>query len=157
MTVQALPATYNSEPFYKEQFALFVYQGFSPFLAAMKIWPSDNSFAYRISEQWKDDAYVAAHVEKLRGEAEAKIRSPTKEELIKDLRKRADGMDDKEFIQAFRLLAEMSGHIAKPEPVNVNVQQNVQNRVMVVTDHGSLEEWEEKAKAQHARLVGGHG
>ena len=155
MNAPAFPATFNSEPHYKRQFAAFVYQGYTPFLAALKMWPQDNNFAYNVSESWKADAFVLAEIEKLRTDAEAKARAPTKEELIKDLRQRANGMEDDDFIKAFRLIAEMSGHIAKPEPPQTNVTvNNTQNRVMVVKDHGSAADWEAKLVAQQAKLVG---
>lgn len=153
MNAPAFPPTFDSEPHYKRQFALFLFQGYTPFLAALKIWPNDNSFAYNISNSWTADSYVTAEITRLREAAETKVRAPTKEELIKDLRLRATGMADDDFVKAFRLLAEMSGAIVKPEPptVAVSVQQNT--RVMVVKDHGDDTEWAAKLASQQAKLI----
>lgn len=147
-----LPATFLSEPQYKERFAQSLFEGYQPLIAAMKIWP-DNQIAYQYSERWKNDPYVLNHIEKLKDAAAKSRRTPTKEDLIHDMRERCVQIQDHDtYIKAMRLMAEMIGAIEKPQ-TQVNVQNNqVNNPVMVVRDHGSDDDWRAKLKAQQAKL-----
>lgn len=150
----AVTPNFDSEPLYKEQFATFLFQGFTPFVAAYKIWPQDAGFALKISEQWRDDAYVQQCVATLKDIADAANKPPEKEALIKDIHSSIPRMRDEDKLKAYRLIAEMSGFIEKAAPPQVNIDQRTQvNRVMIMPDHGTDEEWEAKLAEQQDKLM----
>lgn len=65
---------------------------------------------------------------------------------------RTDQVGVKERLEAYKLAATMNGFIEKGNG-GVNVQVN---RVMIVKDHGSDDNWEESVKVQQQRLMAGH-
>lgn len=145
---------FDLEPYYKEQFASFLAAGFSPFVAALKIWPAYAGFAYDISLRWPADPHVLALVEKAKVESEAADKPPTKEAFIKTVFTDAKSMADDDKIKAYRLVAEMSGFIEKAAPASVSVTTNQQvNRVMIVKDKGTDDEWENKLRTQQMKLI----
>ena len=79
MIEPTFPSSFNTEPLRKKQFAGFVYQGFSPFLAALKLFPQDNNLAYSKSLEWANDPFVLGELARLKEEADAKLRAPVKE------------------------------------------------------------------------------
>jgi hypothetical protein len=152
-----LPPTFSLEPRFKEQFAQFLDAGFSPFIAAMKIWPHDAGLASMVAEQWPNDPYVIATRE-LAKEKQAAEKKPTgKVDQIKRIESKFHLMDAAEYLKAERLIAEMSGHIEKAAPAAVNVNTGpVIERVLVVKDHGDDEAWERKLASQQGQLIEGN-
>ena len=155
----ALPVLFSLEPRYKEQFAQFLVQGFTAFTAAMRIWPQDAGLAAQAAHSWPDDPYVKACIENAQDAAEKAKKPATKDVQVKRIEAKLSSMANDDYLKAERLIAEMLGHIEKAAPpsVTVNQSQNVGERVLVVTDHGSDEQWEAKMAAQQARLIEHNG
>lgn len=154
----ALPVTFSLEPRYKEQFAQFLEDGYSPFVAAMRLWPNDVSLASVVQSTWPTDPYVEAYRETLRDAKKAKTEPAGKAAQIMRITNRLDRLTDDNYLKAERLIAEMSGHIEKAAPPSVNIdnrQQNVE-RVLIMRDHGDDDAWEAKLVAQQTKLIEGN-
>lgn len=154
----ALPAVFSLEPRLKEQFAGLLLRGFTPFIAAIQLFPDDAATANDVSKLWPDDPHVMRCIAAVRAAEQAAAEPPTKLAQIKRIETRLAAMKADDFLKAERLIAEMSGHLERPAPPSVTIQNNnsqqVIERVLVVKDHGTDAEWEEKARAQQAKLVG---
>lgn len=151
MVMVALPQPVNCEAAFKQQFAAFLSQGFTPYIAALKIWPHNNGYVSYASINWPSDPEVVAHVQAVRDVNKPK--PPTKEDQAMAILERSKDMEDDEYIKAQRLAAEMLGNLPKGDQ-GVAIHNNViNNRVMVVKDHGSDDDWEAKARAQQAKLI----
>lgn len=150
-----LPPTFALEPRFKEQFAQFLAQGFSPFNAAMRIWPTDGGLAAMVARDWPEDPYILAIQAREKGKEEAAAKPSTKTAQIKRIEARLANLSEAEYIKAERLLAEMSGHIEKAAPPSVNIdnRQLAVERVLIVKDHGDDDAWEAKLLAQQTKLV----
>ncbi len=156
--MSSVPAIFALEPRYKEQFVLFLGQGFSAFVAAMKIWPNDAGIASQVAEQWPHDPYVRALIEKAKDAEAIKVVRVTKDVQIKRIEERLDRMDNDSYLKAERLIADMAGHIERPTVPTVTVNNNSQTfeRVMVFKDHGDDDQWESKAAKQQSNLIEGN-
>lgn len=148
-----MTAAYDQEPQFKQQFATFLHQGFTPFIAALKIWPDHAGFCYDISEKWQLDSYVQQCIDLLKTKDKKEKEPPTKADFVKKVEDAANGMDDDNKIKAFRLVAEMSGFIERAAAPSVVGNQTINNPVLIVRDHGTDAEWEERAKAQQNKLI----
>ena len=84
------------------------------------------------------------------GEAEEDVAS--KDQITREVLAlaRNNMVETKDRLAAYRLAAELNGQIEKPG-ANINVA--IANRVMMVTDHGTNDEWEAKAFEQQQRLL----
>lgn len=154
----SLPLTFALEPTYKQNFAQFIADGFSPFVAAIRLWPNDPGLASMVAVQWPEDPYVIAWGEHIKDEAAAAKKPATKDAHIKRIELRLPRMSDDNYLRGERLIAEMSGHIEKATPpsLTVNNTQQVVERVMVVRDHGSDSAWEDKLARQQSKLIEGN-
>ena len=79
----ALPTPVNLEAGFKQQFAAFMAQGFTPFMSALKIWPNNNGLAAGYADKWRNDPEVVNYIAQSK-KAGAKA-PPTKEELAIEL------------------------------------------------------------------------
>lgn len=149
-----LPVTFALEPRFKEQFATFMQQGFTPFVAAARIWPHDAGLASQVALVWPDDEYVVAFREKLKQDDAAKLLPATKSAQIKRIEAKLTGMTDDNYIKAERLIADMSGFIEKAAPPTVNVDARNQtiDKVLVYRDSGDDAMWQAKLVAQQRKL-----
>ena len=147
----ALLEPFNCEAAFKQQFAAFMVQGFTPFMSALKIWPNNNGYCASVAASWKNDPEVLAIVEAAKQASKAKV--PTKEELALELYEKAKSMEDEDYIKTTRLVADMLGYMPKAGDNNISISNVVNERVMVVKDKGSDEEWEAKLARQQAKLI----
>lgn len=126
-----------------------------PFKAALQLFPNNTMRALTVSQEWIADPFVmnvqAELIEEL-GEDHFLPSKVTLARRVFELGENARATQS-EKLSAFRLYAELRGFIEKPGfTVNNNTQIN-QNRVMVMTDHGSNDDWETKALEQQTKLV----
>lgn len=127
-----------------------------PFKAALQLFPSNTLRALTVSQEWISDPFVLNAQSELIEELGEDHFLPSKLTLARRVfelgeRERAS---QSERLAAFRLYAELRGFIEKPGfTVQNNTLINNQNRVMVMTDHGSNENWEAKALEQQTKLV----
>lgn len=110
--------------------------------------------ALRISREWPKDPVVIAEKERLLKNNGERHFLPTKEQLSRELLTKAREAKDFDSSHKFyKLYAETQGLIEKPTTnITANIQ-NHSNRVMVITNNGSDEDWEVKAKAQQEKLI----
>jgi hypothetical protein len=127
----------------------------NPFGAAVKLVGTDTSRALEISHYWPNDQYVLARQAELLAEFGEEAFLPSKTDLARKVYGMADTLPEgKEKIAALRLYADIRGFIEKTTAIaNVTNNTVVQNRVMVMKDHGTDGEWEEKASRQQALLI----
>lgn len=153
-----LPVTFALEPQFKETFATFLNSGFSPFPAALRIWPKDPGLAAQVAATWVNDPYVVAFREKLNEDAETAKKPASKEAQVKRIEERIGSFPAAEYLKGERLIAEMLGHIEKAAPpsVTVNANQQVVERVLVYKDHGSNDDWQAKLMLQQSKLIEGN-
>lgn len=151
----ALAQPVNCEAAFKQQFAAFMAQGFTPFMSALKIWPNNNGYCAKIANTWGNDPEIVAHIAEIKGGGGVGGKKPpTREELAIELHTKAQGMEDDEYVKATRLIAEMLGHMPKASDIGLSIQNNlVNNHVMIVADKGSDDEWEAKLKQQQTKLI----
>lgn len=123
------------------------------FAAALSV-TSDTGKALVMANKWLDDPFVVAEQTRLlKGADEGDLNFiGTKADFARELLTEARAQWDGETkIKFFKLYAEVRGFIAKPD-TNVNVQVN-NNRVMVVKDMGTDDDWERKAQQQQRNLI----
>jgi len=101
------------------------------------------------------DEYVLSEVERLRQESANEETLPNKADLARLVWTMAEdtaaSMDDR--LKAAKLYAEVRSFIDKPSPAVHDA--NVIPSVMIVREHGSDKEWEQKMKEQQERLTSG--
>lgn len=74
--------------------------------------------------------------------------------LARNSTERTKSLTEKEFgLRAYRLYAEMEGLIDKGPGSTINIQNNVDNRIMKVPADVSMDAWEAKASKQQERLI----
>lgn len=121
-----------------------------PFVAAMAVEPDNNGIALWIASHWIADDEVMAHQAKLRSMGEDLSDLPSKADLARTVWQLTQQGLFEDRIKAAKLYAEVRGFIDKTPPVAVNVNNN---RVMVIRDKGSNEEWENGVAKQQADLL----
>ncbi|AMW36121.1 putative small terminase [Xanthomonas phage XAJ2] len=139
----------------KHAYAAMLLQEPDPFKAALRTFDGDTGFAIRIYLHWPEDPIVIAEQKRIKADnpnmdldkladkaATAKLAWEIAEQKL---------YEPKDRLAALKLYAEIRNYIEKPKAGDVNVQVQ-QNRVMVVKDHGSDDDWKEKARLQQARL-----
>jgi len=123
------------------------------FAAALSV-TSDTGKALVMANKWLDDPEVIAQQQRMtKGADEGDLnfigtKADFAREILKQARTQWDGETKLKF---YKLYAETRGFIVK-EGTNVNVQVN-NNRVMVVKDMGSDDDWERKAQQQQRALI----
>ena len=140
----------QTEEDYKNAFALEFFRNPSdPFKIACALFPDNTSLALRVANEWPSDPFVLSCLDLLTVDA-----MPTEVDLCGEVwRKMKMTYDPKDFATLAKLYAEIRGFIKKQETAQVNVQVN--NKVMVVKDHGTDEEWESKLVRQQTALANG--
>lgn len=122
------------------------------FNVAVQVFGSDTMRALQISQEWPLDFYVMQKQADLLAEQGDDAFLPSKAELARRIYTVGDtSTDAKDKLAAYKLYAEVRGFIQKAENVN-NIQVN-NNRVMVMKDFGTDEQWEVKAAKQQSKLI----
>jgi len=126
-----------------------------PFQAALNVFPSNTTRALRIAHEWKNDKDVIEFKKQYLKSEDALKNVATKAELARETWRRLQAIPAEEvdaFVKIGDLFGKIMGYIQKPE-TNVVVNNQIDNRVMVVKDLGTNEEWEVKAAAQQRNLL----
>lgn len=131
-----------------------------PFAAARDVFGADTGRALIVAQTWTLDVEVLAHQQRLIDEHGARSFLPTKEEFARRVLDATDALNDsvlafEDKLKGYKLFAEIMGYIEKPGPT-INNNPTTINRVMVVKDHGSNDDWERRARNQQAALVAGN-
>lgn len=125
------------------------------FKIAAALFPENAGKALEIATRWPRDKDVTAFMtEALDNLGEIHF-LPTKGNLARSVWNMSQDarlcVDDK--LKAMRLYADIMGFVEKAAPVNINNNMLVQNRTMVVSDHGNDAQWEARLEQQQARLI----
>jgi hypothetical protein len=122
------------------------------FRAAIVIFPDDTSLALRAATNWVTDPIVIAEKARLSKDYDEEDYLPSKHDLLREIHDKAKAaVFSEDYARLMRLYMEVRGMIAKPQPnTNVNI---IQNKVMVVRDHGTDDNWKAGVKAQQTRLI----
>lgn len=127
------------------------------FKAASLVCGTDSGRALRMAWEWPNDPGVLEKQKELLEEYGEEHFAPTKAQASQKVYEIAsdERVDAKVRLAAFDLFCRIKGFIQKPEGTVINNNNTVvnQNRVMLMRDHGTVEEWEEKLRAQQAKLV----
>lgn len=127
-----------------------------PFKAAMSLGDIDTPTALQLAYKWQHDPEVLAEQKRiLSDKTTAQAFLPTKEQQARDVYCLAnnDKIDVETRLKAHRLYAELRSFIEKPDTkINIPI---VGSNVMIITDHGSDDEWEQKASAYQKKLTHG--
>lgn len=144
-----------SEREQKQQFALELLKDpTDPFKAALRVFGENTGMALLASNRWPDDPEVLAITQKAVDELGDMHFLPSKADLARLAWNTANNerIDTDNRIKAMRLYGDIRGFIEKQGTViNNNVLTN--NKVMVVKDHGGVEEWERGLLEQQQRLI----
>jgi hypothetical protein len=139
----------------KERFAVAWLKCGDPVNAAWQVFPIATMGWERsyISSNWTKDADVLAAKEK---HAETTSSPgdllPDKEAFARKILDDSVNWEPDDKVKAWKLYADVMGLIEKPG-TTINNQPVTENRVMVVRDFGTDDEWERAAKLQQQRLL----
>lgn len=125
----------------------------APYKAAIVVFGDDTASALAASARWISDPDVLKFIDELRDEHGEINLLPDKVATAREiwsLATTAPHVEDR--LKALRTYAELRGFIDKAAPTTVGINVT-QNRVMIVQDHGSNDEWETKLIDQQRQLV----
>lgn len=141
----------------KKAFALALLEtSGQPYEAARKVFKSftDGQRALHASNHWVNDPVVLTEQTRLIEDLGEEYFLPTKVMTARAIYALGELVTASvgERLAAFRLYSEIRKFLPKDNvaAVNVNIQQN---RVMVMKDHGTDEEWEAKAAAHQMKAI----
>jgi len=125
-----------------------------PFKAAQKI-VGNTIRALQMSQDWPTDVYVLKRQVELIEEFGEDNFLPSKLTLARRIYELGETTTASisERLAAYRLYADLRNFIEKPSLINQNNLTVNNNKVMVVQDFGSDDQWEETAKNQQMKLV----
>ncbi len=139
----------------KAEYAKLLLKITDPFKAALQLFPDNTSRALRVANEWPTDPeVVAAQAAFLDEDGELSF-LPTKADLARNIwdRMQNERICPDDYAKLGKLYADVRGFIEKPQS-NVNVNNNVtNNRVMVVRENGTDEDWAAKLRKQQEKLT----
>lgn len=124
------------------------------FAAACSVFGTDTARALTVANSWVYDTDVLQFQADMIKEFGEDAFLPSKLTLARRIYDLGNDVraELRDRLAAFKLYAELRNFIEKPAVVQNNVTVN-QNRVMVVRDHGTNDEWAVKVRSQQARLI----
>lgn len=125
-----------------------------PFKAAMVVFPGDAGRALVVSREWPNDPFVIETIEDIPDDEADAMGVPSKNALAREAWRRVQLTNDHET--AFKGIEAIRKLLYPDEKGGTTVNNNTlvdNRRVMVVTDHGTNDEWEAKLRAQQAALT----
>ncbi len=137
----------------KQAYALALLDKDDTYQAALVVTGGDISKALIMSRELAEDPEVQA-LKFQAQEADDAYGIPSKHDVVREVWARAQKCAVAEdAFKGFKLVADLMGYIEKKD-TTINNNTLVDNRkVMVVTDHGSDNQWETKLLAQQAALT----
>lgn len=145
----------SSDDVLKDAYAMLLLQAPNdPFGCALKLFGTNTVRALEVSQTWVCDYYVLSKQADLLAEFGEDHFLPSKAIAARRVFEMAEmsNADRKDRLAAYRLYAEMRGFIEKGGGININ-NNITTNRVMVVKDHGSNDDWERSAAGQQSKLI----
>lgn len=148
----------DEEKALKEQFAAALLRNpNNAFRAAQDVFPGDGNLtkALVVMRDWPGDSFVIECCSNLVKTYGARKFLPTREDFARLILGEVEGCKDGELkLKMLRLFGDVMGYIEKPA-TTVNNNNNCQfgNRVMIVKDHGTNDDWEKRLAQQQAALT----
>lgn len=135
----------------------------NPFQAALAVFGTDTGRALLASKEWINDPVVLAEQAHILETEGFRVGLPTKEEYARKIIDAAeetlpDGTSRVAFedkLKAYRLFGEVMGYIERPASTTINNNPQTINRVMIVKEHGSDDDWERRLQNQQQKLISG--
>jgi hypothetical protein len=142
----------------KEQFAELSLREPDAFKVALVIYPNDTGRALRVANEWPNDPQVKTFRQSFvdaeeDGETAFLPSKADAARLAWNIARDADKFTE-DRLKALKLYSEIRGFIEK-QAVAVTQNNITQNRVLIVRDHGTNDEWEKALRSQQKRLVNG--
>lgn len=128
----------------------------APFEAACLVFGDDTGKALEASTRWPHDPEVMAHMALAVEEVGEMQFLPTKADLARRAWYIANNekVPVEDQLKALRLYGDIRGFIERQGGVVVNNNNSlISNKVMLVTDHGSTDQWEGSLIEQQTRLI----
>lgn len=125
------------------------------FGAACKVFGTDTISAMQAANEWPRDLYVLTKQAELLEQFGEESFLPNKMTLARKIFETAEttNIDKKDRLKAYELYGELMGFMPKQTAI-ANVTNNVtQNRVMIIRDYGTDEQWEIAAREQQMKLI----
>ncbi len=144
----------SATPDLKQQFALalLTFVGDAT-KAAERVAPGNAYYAKYMAEHWPNDPYVIRAKKELIDEYGDDFFLPSKYDLGRKLTVIMDTCPDPTSkLRAIELYARIFSHLQPNGAINVNSNNVTTNKVMLVRDYGSDDQWEERALAQQRQL-----
>lgn len=140
----------------KKAFALaWLYEPDSAYAAALKVFGPDTGCALWVADHWQTDPIVTEEKKRLLKEHGSLYFLPDKTQIAREVYNIAkdDKKSGSERLQFYKLYSDLLGFI-EPKVMNNNgvINNNQGAKVMVVKDHGTNEQWEDRAKGQQKAL-----
>lgn len=139
----------------REKYAGELLRESNPFKAALIVFgDKEIGRCAFVAAEWPHDPRIIKYQQDILNSKKVGEFLPTKEGILQilDTWIKNDKFDLKDRLNSVKMMADISGWIAKPEttiPVNLNVTSNV----MVVKEHQTTDEWEKQLKAQQEKLT----
>lgn len=142
----------------KVEFAkLLLKEPTDPFVVALKLFPENVNRALKVAVEWPGDSEVKAAQEKLLSEVEDEFSLlPTKASFSNLILAKMGEAAPDDFAKLAKVYADVRGFIEKAS-TNVNTGNTVVNKVMIVKDNGTDDEWSAKLLKQQEKLVSESG
>lgn len=143
-----------SEDILKEQFVQAWLRTGDPFKAGHDVFPTDPGRAMRASWEWPKDLEVLEYKAALILNTDGAAGTPTAEEFALEVYRTGAAQSYWEAkLGFFTLFAKLQGLIDKPASLKIdNRSVTINNKVMVVKDHGSDDAWERTLRENQKRL-----
>lgn len=124
------------------------------FQAALRLFPTNTNRALRVANEWPICNEVLEARAALIGELGEEATLPSKVTFTRTLYDRMSKCyTTDEFVKVAKLIADVQGFIEPPKTTINNNNTVAVNRVMIVRENGSDQDWEQKLRKQQEVLV----
>lgn len=124
-----------------------------PFAAALQLFPGETAKALQTASELARDPEVLRQMDAIAQDKGEEALLPSKADLCREVWERMKkAEEERDFANLARLYGDIRGFIQRPNEANqmVNV---IEQKVMIVKDHGTNDEWEDKLKKQQHNLI----
>lgn len=120
------------------------------FKIANILFPDNPAFAFQISKEWPEDEIVLEFLDEFKADVKGNL--PTKEDAAAKAWGWTNTFEDPEHkLAALSEFNELMGYTGKNSGITINNQ--TVNKVMVIKEMGTMDEWEKKAIRQQKALL----
>jgi hypothetical protein len=125
-----------------------------PYKAALMVVGGDLARGLVMSREWPQDPEVIEYRAMALADKGEDAFLPSKADVVRAIWDKAEKCRDPDVaFKGYKMVADIMGYVEKPGTTINNNTLVDQRKVMVVTDHGTDEEWEAKLLKQQAALT----